>query len=232
MKKSLFSLMIAFAAIAISGCGGGSNVSSDGMFGNIPQTIEKYDQEKKELNAGLNESNYQKKLAKIEDLKSETIAKLEKEGEGLNGKELTVSVDEAELKIETPLTWVYKSVFSNVAAVEFNLNGKIEVVKELPLDVKVSDLTYDKDFFGKEKGCMVVKVPVHLEFLDKENKVLNTCTLGFMIADNDGSKAVVKQGTTMDQQGAGSVAVNARLGNAVSARVILDMTNILTSYPQ
>ena len=86
--------MIGGAVLAMSSCGGsGGSESSDGMFGAIPQTIEKYAQERKNLEAGLNESNYQKDLAKIDELKAETEAKLEKEGEALNGKELPVTVD-------------------------------------------------------------------------------------------------------------------------------------------
>ena len=224
--------MFGGAIVALTSCGGGASGSSDGMFGGIPQTIEKYDQESKDLKSGMDASNYQDKLAKAEQLKAETIAKLEKEGEAMNGKELTVSVDENELKVETPLTWVYKSVFSNVRAVEFNLDGQIVASNEIPLNVAASDLTYDKDFLGKEKGLTVVKVPVHLEFLDAENNVVDTRTIGFMIADNDGEKAVVKQGAAMSTEGAGSVTVNDKLVNAVSARVVLDMTNILTSYPR
>lgn len=225
--------MIGMAIMVLSSCNGSGNTeSSDGMFGGIPQTLEKYKQESGALTSGMDESNYKDKLAKSEELKKETIAKLEKEGEALNGKELAVSVDDNELKIESPLTWSYKSVFSNVQAVDFNLNGKIVVSKEIPLEVKVSDLSFEKDFLGKEKGLMVVKVPVHLEFLDKENNVLVTRTLGFMIANNDGEKAVLKEGTVMDTQGAGSVPVNVQMINADSARVLLDMSNILTSYPQ
>ena len=226
MKKLNLSLIAGLALMIMSGCS--SKESSDGMFGGIPATIEKYNQEKKSLESKSSDSN----LAKIEELKSETIAKLEKEGQALNGKELTVTVDEKELKIETPLTWAYKSVSSNVQSVDFDLNGKIVSSNDIPLQVNTGDLTFEKDFLGKEKGLMVVKVPVHLEFLDNENKVLATRTLGFMNADNDGEKAVVKTGTVMDRQGAGSVPVNDQLINATSARIKLDMTNILTSYPQ
>lgn len=226
MKKLNLSLIAGLAIMVMSGCS--SKESSDGMFGGIPATIEKYNQEKKSLESKSSDSN----LAKIEELKSETVAKLEKEGQALNGKELTVTVDEKELKIETPLTWAYKSVSSNVQSVDFDLNGKIVSSNDIPLQVNTGDLTFEKDFLGKEKGLMVVKVPVHLEFLDNENKVLATRTLGFMNADNDGEKAVVKTGTVMDRQGAGSVPVNDQLINATSARIKLDMTNILTSYPQ
>lgn len=233
MKKLIFSLLIVVAVMTQSSCAWSeSSEASDAMFGKIPVTIKIYDLDSKELNAGLTESNYKKTLAKLEDLKAETIAKLEKQGEALNGKELSVTVDPDQLKIEEPLTWVYKTVFSNVKAVEFNLNGKIAASKDIPLDVNSSDLTFEKDFFGKDKGLMVVKVPVHLEFLDKENKVLDTRTIGFLIADNDGKKAVVKQGAIMDRQGAGSVPVNEKLVDATSARVVLDMSNILKSYPQ
>lgn len=227
MKKSLFSLMIAFVAIAISGCGGGSNGSSDGMFGNIPQTLEKYDQEKKDLNSGLNESNYQKNLAKIEDLKSETIAKLEKEGEGLNGKELTVSVDETELKIETPLTLVYKNVFSNVAAVEFGLDGKIVAAKDLKLEIAPADLK-GRDMLGGKTTVVTAKLPVHIEFLDSEGNVVDTRTIGNFVADNNGEEAIIKTGSAVDFSIC-SIPVSDKFINVVSAKVVIDLTKGLTS---
>lgn len=229
MKKSISLFLLGIAAMTLSGCGGSG--SSDGMFGNIPQTIEKYQEESKALKSGINASNYQKKQEEADKLKAETLAKLEKEGEALNGKELKASVNENELKIETPLTFVFKNVFSNVAAVEFTLDGNIVAANDIPLEVRASDLTYDIDFFGKEKGMMVVKVPVHLEFLDKENNVLDTRTIGFMIADNNGENAVLKQGASMDHQG-GSLPINGKLVDATSARIVLDLSNVLTSYPQ
>lgn len=229
MKKSMFSLMIAFAAMAISSCGSGSGSgdSSGGMFGNIPQTIEKYDQEKKELNAGLNESNYQKDLAKIEELKSETIAKLEKEGEGLNGKQLTVSVDETEMKVETPLTLVYKAVFSNVAAVEFSLDGKIVAAKDLKLDIASSDLK-GRDMLGGKKTVVTPKLPVHIEFLDSEGNVVDTRTIGYFIADNNGEEAIIKTGSAVDFAVC-SIPVSDKYIKVVSAKVVIDLTKGITS---
>lgn len=227
MKKSLFLLMIAFVAMAISSCSGGSNDVSDGMFGNIPQTLEKYDQEKKDLNAGLKESNYQKTLAKIEELKSETMNNLEKEGEGLNGKQLTVSVDETELKIETPLTLVYKDVFSNVSAVEFSLNGKIVAAKDLKLEITPSDLK-GRDMFGGKTTVVTAKLPVHIEFLDSEGNVVDMRTIGNFVADNNGEEAIVKAGTAVDFSIC-SIPVSDKFINVVSARVVIDLSKGLTS---
>lgn len=227
MKKSFFSLMIVISSVAISSCSGGSNDASDGMFGNIPQTIEKYDQEKKELNAGLNESNYQKNLTKIEDLKSETIAKLEKEGESLNGKQLPVTVDETELKIETPLTLVYKDVFSNVSAVEFKLDGKIVAAKDLKLDISPSDLK-GRELLGGKTSVVTAKLPVHIEFLDSEGNVIDTRTIGNFIADNNGEEAVIKTGAAVDFSIC-SIPVTDKFINVVSAKVVIDLTNGLTS---
>lgn len=178
--------MIGVATMALTSCGGsGSNGSADGMFGGIPQTIEKYDQQKKDLNAGLNESNYKKNLAKIDELKAETDAKLEKEGQALNGKELTVSVDENELKVETPLTLVYKNVFSNMQAVEFSLDGKIVAANDLKLEIKPSDLK-GRDLFGGKTTVVTAYLPVKIEFLDSEGNVIDTRTIGNLVADNNG----------------------------------------------
>lgn len=227
MKKSLFSLMIGMAVLAMSSCGGRSNDSSDGMFGNIPQTLEKYDQEKKSLNDGLNESNYQKNLAKIDEMKTETVAKLEKEGEALNGKELNVSVDENELKIETPLTLVYKNVFSNVQAVEFGLDGEIVTVKDLKMEINPSDLK-GRELLGGKTSVVTAKLPVHIEFLDNEGNVIDTRTIGYLVADNNGEEAILKTGTAVDFSVC-SLPVSDKYVNVSSARVVVDLTKGLTS---
>ena len=228
MKKSIYAFMIGIATMAMSSCGGsGSSESSNGMFGNIPQTIEKYDQEKKNLNAAMNESNYEKNLAKIDDLKAETDAKLEKEGEALNGKELKVSVDENEIKIATPLTLVYKNVFSNMQAVEFGLDGKLEAAKDLKLEIKPSDLK-GRDLLGGKTSVVTAKLPVKIEFLDSEEKVVDTRTIGNFVADNNGEEAIVKTGSAVDFSIC-SLPVSDKFVNVVSTRVVIDLTNGLTS---
>ena len=227
MKKSIYSLMIGVAAMALSSCGGGSSESSDGMFGGIPQTLEKYDQESSALKSELNESNYQKNLAKADELKTETIAKLEKEGEALNGKELAVSVDESQLKIETPLTLVYKNVFSNVQAVEFTVDGKIVAANDLKLEINPSDLK-GRDLLGGKTSVVTAKLPVHIEMLDKDGNVVDTRTIGNLVADNNGSEAIIKTGTPIDYSIA-SLPVTAKYVNVASARLVLDLTKGLTS---
>lgn len=228
MKKSVISLMIVIATIAMTGCGGaGGDGSSDGMFGNIPQTLEKYDQERKDINGGLNESNYQKDLAKLEDLKAETESKLEKDGEALNGKELTVSVNENELKIETPLTLVYKNVFSNLQAVEFGLDGKIVAAKDLKLEINLSDLK-GRDLFGGKTSIVTAYLPVHIEFLDSEGNVIDTRTIGNLTADNNGEEAVIKPGTAIDFHIC-SIPVSAKYNKVTSAKLTIDLTKGLTS---
>lgn len=222
--------MIGSAIFTLSSCGGGgnaSNGSSDGMFGDIPQTLEKYDQERKALNDGLTESNYKKNLAEIDELKTETISELEKEGNALNGKELPVSVDEAEFKIETPLTLVFKNVFSNVQAVEFGLDGKLVAAKDLKLEIAPSDLK-GRDMLGGKTTVVTAKLPVHIEFLDGEGNVVDTRTIGNIEADNNGSEAIVKAGTAVDF-GICSLPVNTKFVNVKSARVVVDLTKGLTS---
>lgn len=220
--------MIGIAIIAISSCGGaGSNETPKGMFGNIPQTIEKYDQKKKEINAGLNESNYKKDLAKLEDLKAETKEKLEKEGEDLNGKELKISIDENELKIETPLTLVYKNVFSNLQAVEFGLDGKIIAIKDMKLDINPSDLK-GRDLLGGKSTIVTAKLPISIAFLDSEGNVIDTRTIGNFVADNNGEEAIIKTGTALDLSIC-SLPVNDKFINVVAAQVVVDLTKGLTS---
>lgn len=220
--------MIGIATIAMSSCGGGgSNDSYDGMFGNIPQTLEKYDQEKKNLNANLNESNYQKNLAKIDELKAETIAKLEKEGESLNDKQLIVTVDENEIKIDTPLTLVYKNVFSNVQAVEFGLDGKIVAAEDLKLEINPSDLK-GRELLGGKTTVVTAKLPVHIEFLDNDGNIIDTRTIGNFVADNNGEEAIIKTGTSVDFSIC-SLPISDKFINVVSARVVIDLTKGLTS---
>ena len=228
MKNLIVSLMVGSAMLVLSSCGGaGSSGSSNGMFGGIPQTIEKYDRKSESLKSEMNRSNYQKKLAKAEKLKSETKAKLEKEGEALNGKELKVSVDENEFKIETPLTLVYKNIFSNVSAVEFGLDGKIVAAKDLKLEINPSDLK-GRDLFGGKTTVVTAKLPVHIEFLDKDGNIVDTRTIGYIMADNNGEEAVVKAGTAVDF-GICSLPVSAKYINVTSARVVVDLTKGLTS---
>lgn len=216
--------MVGVAVMALSSCGGSE--SSDGMFGNIPQTIEKYNQDKKSMNAGLSQSNYKKNLAKIDELKAETMDKLEKAGEALNGKELTVTVNENELKIETPLTLVYKTVFSNVQAVEFSLDGKIVAAKDLKLDIDPSDLK-GRELLGGASTIVTAYLPVHIEFLDKEGKVIDTRTIGNLPADNNGEEAIIKAGTPMEFLG--TLPVSDKLVNVESARLSIDLTKGIAS---
>ena len=228
MKKSIFSLMIGAAVMALSSCGGnGSSGSSDGMFGNIPETLEKYSQERKTLESGYTEENYKETKAKIDELKTETDAKLVKEGEALNGKELAASVDENQLKIETPLTLVYKNVFSNLQAVEFGLNGKLVATQDLKLEINPSDLK-GRDMSGGKTTVVTAKLPVHIEFLDGEGNVVDTRTIGYLDAENSGEEAVIKTGTAADFDIC-SIPVSDKFVNVVSARVVLDLTKGLTS---
>ena len=229
MKTTLCSLTIAIAAMTLSSCGGAGNGhgGSNGMFGKIPQTIEKYDSEKKALNAGMTESNYKKNLAKIDELKAETSEKLEKEALNLNGKELAVTVDENNLKIATPLTLVYKNVFSNMQAVEFGLDGKLVAAADIKLDIAPSDLK-GREMLGGKTTVVTAKLPVHIEFLDDQATVVDTRTIGYLVADNNGNEAVVKTGSAVDFAIC-SIPVSDKFINVKSARVVIDPSKGLTS---
>lgn len=226
--KQIFSILSAIAiAVVMTGCSGsGSTASSDDMFGGIPGTLSGYEEKYDALTAEMSSSNYEKKQAELKKLKEETLSRLESDGQALNGKELATSVDESMLKIESPLTWVFKNVFSNVKAVEFGVDGKIVAAADINLPIKPADLKGRK-MLGGRSSVITAKLPVHLEFMDKDGNVVDTRTIGNLIADNNGEEAVVKAGTAIEFSG--SIPVTSRLLNVDKAVLTIDPSKAYTS---
>ncbi len=208
-------------------CGGDTGASSAGMFGNIPGQIENYENDRKTLESGTTEKNYKEISEKVNLLKEETTGKLEEEGQALNGKAISLEMNEEELKVEEAVTILYKSVFSNLKAVEFGIFGKVVAAKELPLEIDKKDLSRNADFYGKEKTLLKVKLPVHIQFLDKEGNVVDERTIGSLSAENDGETAVIKPGTPVEFSG--SVPVGAKYAGVESARLAIDLSKGLVS---
>ncbi len=171
------------ASIALTSCGGSESAS--GLFGSIPETLAKYEKEYKE--AGMSSTD---------KLKEETKAEVEKEATALNGKEVTCTVDENQLKIEQPITLEFKSM-NNYRPV-FGLAGKVVAAKDLTLNVNPSDLK-PSAILGETNVIVNVKMPVALDFIGKDGTVIkHQNDIGTLEADNQGDKAIVKAGTPVD----------------------------------
>lgn len=95
-------------SLFLGSCGGSS--SSTGCFGDIPETVAKYEQESEEMASKMTQGNYSEIQEKIDGLKAETKTKVEEEAKALNGKEINATTDEAVLKIEQPLTLVFRNL--------------------------------------------------------------------------------------------------------------------------
>lgn len=214
--------------LSVTSCAGnsGNAGSSDGLFGAIPQTLTDYEKKQASIKDGMDDSNYRNKEAESKELKEATKAKLEEQGQALNGKELAVSTDEEELKVDKALTLVFKNVFSNLKAVEFGLDGNVLAAKDLKLDLNPSDLK-GRELLGGKTSVVTVKLPVHIEFLDAGGNIVDTRTIGSLVADNNGTESIVKAGTAIDFNG--SVPVSAKFIDVASARLVIDLTKALTS---
>ena len=107
-------------SLFLGSCGGSS--SSTGCFGDIPETVAKYEQESEEMASKMTQGNYSEIQEKIDGLKAETKTKVEEEAKALNGKEINATTDEAVLKIEQPLTLVFRNL--NGIRAMFGLEGR------------------------------------------------------------------------------------------------------------
>lgn len=215
-------LLISF----MTSCGDGQSSSSSKLFGSIPGTLESYNSERESIESSAGKDNYKEVSQKIDNLKEETTAKLEETAKSLNGKEFPVAVSKSELKVEEPLTLEFKNVFSNLKAVEFGLTGKIVAATDLALSIPASDLK-DDDLLGGSKVVITAYLPVHLEFLDKEENVVDTRTIGRFTADNNGETAVIKTGTPIELNG--TIPVSDKYVTVESARLVIDLDKGLTS---
>ena len=198
MKINLFTAGICMLAVAaLSSCGGSSSSPvATGCFGGIPEMIASYEQESEEIKTGLNENNYEKKEKEADELKEKTTADVEKLATELNGKEITCTVDESQLKIVKPVTLVFESM--NKYRPVFRLGGEVVSASDITLDAKPSDLGGNA-LLGDNEIVVTVKMPVALDFIDKEGNVVKHLNdIGTLSAENDGKTAVVKVGTPID----------------------------------
>lgn len=219
--KTLINLSVAcLLALALPSCGG-SIGSSSGCFGKIPATITKYEKESKEATAKLNENNYSKFNKKIEELKAETKATVEEEAKALNGKEIPVSVDETQLKIEQPLTLAFESM--NHLTPMFKLDGNVVAATDLTLNADPSDLK-SETLLGGGKITVTVRMPVDIEFLDKDGNVVQNRkrSIGEIKAENLGTSAVVKAGTPVELKY--NFPVDEEMEGVESLRLVIDLS--------
>lgn len=194
--NSLVTGLSLFAIAALTSCGSSSSSSSDDCFGGIPGTIASYEQESEKLTAGIDDGNYEKKEKEAAELREKTTSDVEKAAKELNGKEIPCSVDDSRLKINKPVTLVFESM--NKYRPVFSLAGDVTCASDLTLNADPSDLEGETLLSGSEV-VVSVKMPVALDFLDKDGKVVKHMNdIGTLEATNDGKKAVVKAGTPID----------------------------------
>lgn len=218
MKKLINLSVACLFAVALASCGGSAG-SSSGCFGKIPSAIAKYDKESDEAQAKLNENNYEKISKEMEELKAETKAAVENEAKALNGKEVTVSVDETQLKIEQPVTLAFESM--NGYRAMFRLSGNVVAAADLTLNADPSDLKGETLLSGS-KITVSVKMPVGIEFLDKDGNVVQSRNIGELKADNLGTSAVVKAGTPVDFKN--NFPVDEKMEGVESLRLVIDLS--------
>lgn len=219
MKTFINFSVACLCAVLLASCGG-SIGSSSGCFGKIPATIANYEKEYDEAQAKINENNYGKISKKMDELKAETKATVEEEAKALNGKEVTVSVDETQLKIEQPVTLVFDSMNKCIAM--FGLDGKVVAATDLKLNADPSDLK-EQTLLSGSKITVTVKMPVGIEFLDKDGNVMQSRKdIGELNADNLGSSAVVKAGTPLEFKY--NFPVDEAMEGVESLRLVIDLS--------
>ncbi|MDE6396365.1 MAG: hypothetical protein K2K84_03760 [Muribaculaceae bacterium] len=205
MKFNYLLSCVFAATLALTSCGGSESSSTD-VFGSIPETLAKYETESK----GAKDAT---------ELKDKTKAEVEKEATELNGKEITCTVDDAQLKIEQPVTLEFKSM--NTYRPVFGLGGKVVAAKDLTLNVDSSDLK-GSELLGETNVVVNVKMPVVLEFLGKDGAVIKRHNdVGTLDAENNGTTAIVKAGTPVDFSR--SFTVDDKLAGVESIRLFIEL---------
>ena len=178
------------ATAAMTSCGGSGASSSSDCFGGIPEMLASYEQESDE-----------------------------KAATELNGKEISCAVDEAQLKVEAPVTLAYESM-NNVRPV-FRFGGKVVAAKDLTLKADPSDLAGEELLSGAQV-VISVKMPVAVDFLDKDGNVIHHINdIGTLEAANDGTTAVVKAGTPIDF--CRTFTVDDKMGGVASIRLSVEL---------
>lgn len=202
----------------LTSCGPSSG-SASGCFGGIPEILASYEQESDALKEGINKDNYEKKSKEADELKEKTTAEVEKLATELSGKEIACTVDGALLKIDKPVTLVFESM--NKYRPVFRLGGDVVAAADLTLNANPGDLGGDALFSGDEI-VVTVKMPVAIDFLDKEGNVIeHRNDIGTLEAANDGKTAVVKAGTPIDF--CRTFTVNEKLSGVESVRLTVEL---------
>lgn len=220
MKKSFVFIAAAFVAALLSACGSSdSSSASSGIFGKIPDQMKQYDQKTDELHAKMNSENFGKIQKELDDLKAKYKEELQKESEAINGKEVPVETNPEILKVEGPFTIVFQSM--NNKAPNLGFAGNIVAAKDLTLNISEKDLKPSPYLSGKFK--VVVKMPVGIEFLDKEgNVVLSRNEIGTLPAENSGTAAVVKAGTPINFEHR-SFPMSEKMGAVTNIKLFVDL---------
>lgn len=213
MTKFFVGLSILVVA-SMSSCGESTGTSSsNGCFGQIPGMIDSYKTKLNKIKSKENDKNYEAIYEQTEALTNEVSAEIEKVAIEMDGKELQCNVDEACLKINKPVKIKFKSM--NKVWPWYEFDTEVVAAKDLVLKADPSKLkqsrVYDK-----------VRMPVNLEYLDKEGNVVKTIeSVGNFEAEDDGETAVIKAGTPIEFSY--TIAVTEELLDAESIRFVVDL---------
>lgn len=211
---------------SMSSCGGsGGSSSSSGCFGAIPEMLDSYKAKEQKIKSETNANNYGKMQEEADALKKKTAEEVEKVAVSLDGKELNCSVDEAYLKIEEPVKIKFDKMNEIYPWYKFDM--KIVAANDIPLKADPSRLKqYPVDGNDKTK----VLLPVNLEYLDKDGNVVKEIkTVGNLVAENDGTTAIVKAGTPFVTDY--TIAVSGDLLGAESIRFVVNPEKEPTIVP-
>lgn len=208
-----------FVGLTLPSCGDSAGSSSSkGCFGDIPNKIESYQQKSEKIKSGMSEKNYEKKKKEDMDLQNKTAAEIEAIAKELDGKELVCIVDENCLKIVQPVKIKFDSM--NKFYPWFKFDTEIVAANDMILKADPSRLKQPAVF--KDQEIRPVKMPVMLEYLDKDgNVVKEEKSIGSFPAENDGKTAVIKAGTPLNIEH--TIAVNSDLIGAESIRLVIDL---------
>lgn len=196
MRKIINSTITLALAAILASCGNGSNGNSDCCFGSIPDNIKDYEMKCADMKSEMNEKNYSELSEKEEQLKTELTAKNEEAAKELSGREIKATTKPSQLIADGPVTLVYDSM--NHYRPVFRLGGKVSAAADLQLNIDPAELKGETLLSGAQVSVSV-KMPVALEFLGKDGKVIKTLSdIGTLNAVTEGDKAIVKAGTPVD----------------------------------
>lgn len=123
------------ATFALTACSGGSS-SNTNLFGDVPEILQKYDEEQDALKEkGKNiksEEEKAKLIAESKKVDEEYTAKVETASKKLDGKALDVTSEDFD--ITTPISLTYEEISSaKKLNPKFKVNGEAKTTKEIAL---------------------------------------------------------------------------------------------------